>query len=100
MPASEQAAASDGVRPFPKEGAMEFLVEFEVDVPEGTPESEVRDRERADNEAQLDGLLRALPLYEWMHITVTPLEAHPNDPATAPASRASSSASPAARPQA
>jgi muconolactone D-isomerase len=35
---------------------------------------------RADSEAQLTGLLRALPLYDWMNITVTPLEAHPNDP--------------------
>ena len=94
---------------------MEFLVDFTLDVPDGTPESEVSDREkaeasvaakladdghlvrvwkvrvapgdtkvvglyRADSEAQLDGLLGALPLYEWMHITVTPLEAHPNDP--------------------
>ena len=37
---------------------------------------------RADGEAELDGLLRALPLYEWMHVTVTPLEPHPNDPGT------------------
>jgi muconolactone D-isomerase len=36
---------------------------------------------RADSETQLDGLLGALPLYEWMHVTVTPLEPHPNDPA-------------------
>jgi muconolactone D-isomerase len=35
---------------------------------------------RADGEAQLEGLLRALPLYEWMDLTVTPLEPHPNDP--------------------
>jgi muconolactone delta-isomerase len=95
---------------------MEFLVDFRLDVPDGTPESEVGDREsaeasaaakladeghlvrawrapvapgetkvvglyRADSETQLDDLLGALPLYEWMHITVTPLEAHPNDPA-------------------
>jgi muconolactone delta-isomerase len=97
---------------------MEFLVELEVNVPGGTPESEVKDREnaeasaaaklvdeghlvrlwkqrvapdktrtiglyRADSEAQLDGLLYALPLYEWMRVTVTPLEPHPNDPAAA-----------------
>jgi muconolactone delta-isomerase len=96
---------------------MEFLVEFEINVPGGTPESEVQDREDAeaaaaaelaregrlvrvwrltatageakvlglydaDNPAQLDGLLRALPIYEWMRVTVTPLEPHPNDPAT------------------
>ena len=94
---------------------MEFLVEFEVEVPEHTPESEVSEREtaeaaaaaklvdeghllrvwkrlvgpgeskilglyRADSEAQLDGLLAALPLREWMHVVVTPLEPHPNDP--------------------
>jgi muconolactone delta-isomerase len=94
---------------------VEFLVEFEVDVPSGTPASEVQDREdaeaaaaarladeghlvrvwrrpvaagesrvlglyRADGRAQLDGLLRALPLSDWMRVTVTPLEPHPNDP--------------------
>jgi muconolactone D-isomerase len=36
---------------------------------------------RADSGAQLDDLLRALPLYDWMRVTVTPLEPHPNDPA-------------------
>ena len=94
---------------------MDFLVEFEIDVPEGTPESEVTAREdaesaaaaklvdqghlvrlwkrlvgpgesrpiglyRAESEGELDGLLRALPLYEWMRVSVTPLEPHPNDP--------------------
>jgi muconolactone D-isomerase len=95
---------------------MEFLVEFEVNVPDGVPASEVQARTtaeasaaaslvdqghlirvwkppaapgetkalglyRADSEAQLDGLLGALPLYDWMHVTVTPLGPHPNDPA-------------------
>jgi muconolactone delta-isomerase len=95
---------------------MEFLVEFEVDVPAGTSETEVKDRERAEavaatklvdeghllrvwkrplstgetnvlglyraeSETELDGLLGALPLYEWMTVTVTGLERHPNDPA-------------------
>jgi muconolactone delta-isomerase len=94
---------------------MDFLVEFEINVPEGTPESQVTAREdaesvaaaklvdqghlirlwkrqvapgesrpiglyRAESEAELDGLMRALPLYEWMRVTVTPLEPHPNDP--------------------
>jgi muconolactone delta-isomerase len=94
---------------------VEFLVEFEIAVPGGTPASEVKDREdaeaaatalladegrlvrvwrrplaaggtrvlglyRADDEAQLDGLLSALPLSGWMRATVTPLEPHPNDP--------------------
>ena len=97
---------------------MEFLVEFEVDVPAGTSETEVKDRERAEvvaatrladeghllrvwkrrlstgettvlglyraeSETELDGLLSALPLYEWMTVTVTGLERHPNDPAAA-----------------
>ena len=31
---------------------------------------------------QLDALLGALPLNGWMQTTVTPLEPHPNDPAT------------------
>jgi muconolactone D-isomerase len=97
---------------------MEFLVEFEVKIPEGTPESEVEAREsaeahtaarlvaeghlvrvwkrrvapgqtrilglyRADNEARLSGLLGSLPLCDWMQISVTALEPHPNDPAVA-----------------
>ena len=108
---------------------MEFLVEFEVNVPDGAPVAEVKDREsaegsaaaklvneghlvrvwnrpaaagnttvvglyRADSEAQLDGLLGALPIYEWMHITVTPLQPHPNDPAGAAGGRTASRASP------
>lgn len=95
---------------------MEFLVEFEVEVPDGTPESEVEQRTRAeasaaarlvdeghllrvwrrtavtddtsaiglyaaDSEAQLDGLLRALPLADWMQVRIIPLAPHPNDPA-------------------
>ena len=95
---------------------MEFLVQFELNIPDGVPESEVEDRERAeaaaaetlageghlvrlwqapvgtspttvlglycaDSKAELDGLVRALPLYEWMRTSVTPLVQHPNDPA-------------------
>ena len=95
---------------------MDFLVELEVDVPPGTSQTEVEDRERAEavaatklvqegrllrvwkrrlstgetsvlglyraeSETELDGLLRALPLYEWMTVTVSGLERHPNDPA-------------------
>jgi muconolactone delta-isomerase len=97
---------------------MEFLVEFEVTIPDGAPESDVENRQhaeafaaarladeghlvrvwkrpvapekstvvglyRAESTAELDALLRALPLYEWMHVSVTPLEPHPNDPAAA-----------------
>jgi muconolactone D-isomerase len=35
---------------------------------------------RADGSAELDALLEGLPLYEWMHIEITPLDPHPNDP--------------------
>ena len=94
---------------------MEFLVGFDVKIPEGTPESEVNERVgaeataaanlareghlvrlwrppvapgetkavglyRAESEAELDGLLGALPLSGWMQVTVTALEQHPNDP--------------------
>ena len=38
---------------------------------------------RAFSQPQLDDLLAALPLADWLRVTVTPLEAHPNDPATA-----------------
>jgi muconolactone D-isomerase len=97
---------------------VEFLVEFEVNVPDGIPELEVTDREdaeasaaarlaeeghlvrvwrrpmasgrttvvglyRANSDTELDGLIRALPFYDWMQVTVTPLEPHPNDPAGA-----------------
>jgi muconolactone D-isomerase len=94
---------------------VEFLVEFEVNVPDGALASEIEARNsaeasaaarledeghllrlwkppaapaetkalglyRADSGAQLTDLLRALPLYDWMNVTVTALEAHPNDP--------------------
>ena len=36
---------------------------------------------RAGNKAELGGLLAALPPAGRLHVTVTPLEAHPNDPA-------------------
>jgi muconolactone D-isomerase len=97
---------------------VEFLVEFEIEVPVGTPQAEVGQYQRAesaaaaklaadghlvrlwtrplvgdgttaiglyraDSRAALDGLLAALPLADWLRITVTPLQAHPNDPATA-----------------
>lgn len=96
---------------------MEYLVQFQVDVPAGTSDAEIerrRDAEaaaaadlaaqghiariwavpgtspimglyRADDRPQLDALLRGLPLYDWMRITVTPLGPHPNDPARAAA---------------
>ena len=101
-----------------QEDSMEFLVEFELEVPPGTPHAEVEQRQRAesaaaaklaedghlvrlwrrplvgdgttaiglyraDSEAELDDLLAALPLADWLRVAVTPLAAHPNDPATA-----------------
>ena len=94
---------------------MEFLVEFEIAVPAGTPDAEAEQLRlaesvaaaklaedghlvrlwrvgdgttaiglyRAFSQAQLEDLLAALPLADWLRVTVTPLEAHPNDPATA-----------------
>jgi muconolactone D-isomerase len=93
---------------------MEFLVEFELEVPAGTPHEEIERRTRAESdaaaklaedghlvrlwrrplvgdgstavglyransEAELDGLLDALPLADWLRVTVTPLASHPND---------------------
>ena len=34
----------------------------------------------ADSEAELDGLLRALPIADWLQVTIIPLAPHPNDP--------------------
>jgi muconolactone D-isomerase len=94
---------------------VEFLVQFQSHIPDGTPEAEVRTRYeaeaaasarlaqeghlvrlwrpplapgerkalglyRAHDEAELDGLLGALPLHDWMQVTVTPLTSHPSDP--------------------
>jgi muconolactone delta-isomerase len=96
---------------------VEFLVEFDIHVPEDIEQAEIEQHMsaeeaaaanlarkghlvriwkppiargetkavglyRADNEAQLDGLLGGLPLSGWMQIRVTPLERHPNDPAS------------------
>ena len=98
---------------------MEFLVQFDIHVPDGAAPSEVQEREsaetvaaarladeghlvrlwkppvapgetralglyRAGSRAELDGLMGALPLYEWMQVTVTPLAPHPNDPVASP----------------
>ncbi len=93
---------------------MEFLVEFEVEVPAGTPDAEVEQHQRAESAAAAKlagaghlvrlwrrplagdgttaiGLYRAgseaalggLPLAGRLRVTVTPLQAHPNDPAAA-----------------
>ena len=97
---------------------MEFLVEFEFEVPAGTPDAEVERRQRAESAAaaelaedghlvrlwrrplggngttaiglyrardaaELDDLLGALPLADWLRVSITPVAAHPNDPAMA-----------------
>jgi muconolactone delta-isomerase len=94
---------------------MEFLVEFDPEMPKEAAKSDVaqfNDAEAAaaadlakqghlarlwrepaspggdravglylsKTQQELEGLLRALPLYNWMHVTITPLEPHPNDP--------------------
>jgi muconolactone delta-isomerase len=108
---------------------MEFLVEFAVEVPEGTAPAEVDERKRAEAVAaaelvgaghlvrvwlrpedgkivglyrarsrdELDGLLRGLPLFEWMEIVVIPFDAHPNDPAAAAVNEAGPGGLPAPR---
>ena len=40
---------------------------------------------RADSDTELETILDSLPLRPWMDITITPLAAHPNDPAGQPA---------------
>ena len=57
--------------------------------PLASGETEVLGLYRADTKSQLEAWLGALPLHEWMNVTVTPLEPLPNDPA---AVRPSSSA--------
>src|SRR5580704_3323261 len=111
---------------------MEFLVEFEINIPNGTPLSEVKDREaaeaaaaaklageghlvrvwkglvasgetkilglyRAESTTEVNSLLGGLPLADWMHITVTPLESHPNDPGAGGDRRAATGQLPAPR---
>ena len=97
---------------------MEFLVQFDVNIPSGIPAAEVDDRLQADSEAsagladqgvlvrlwklptpagetkllglyradtdlELDECMHSLPLAPWMHISVTQLESHGNDPEVA-----------------
>jgi len=42
---------------------------------------------RAENMEELDRMLGALPMAEWMQTNVTPLEKHPHDPASSQAAR-------------
>ncbi len=47
---------------------------------DGTDRTRVLGLFRAGSRAELAGLLSNLPLYEWMHTSITPLVQHPNDP--------------------
>jgi muconolactone D-isomerase len=95
---------------------MEYLVDFTIDIPDGTSSNDVDRRTRAevarvdalgreghvvrvwrpmpddgrgravglyqaDDDAELQAILEALPLYPWMTISVRVLAPHPNDPA-------------------
>jgi muconolactone delta-isomerase len=106
----------NGIATSREEKQVDFLVEFDIHIPDDAPRSEVEERERgeaaaaaglareghlvriwkppaapgeskalglyrADTRTQLDGLLGALPLADWMRVSVTLLEPHPNDPA-------------------
>jgi len=55
---------------------------WKLPVPSG--ETRILGLYRAETPIQLHGLLAALPLADWMHITVTALAPHPNDPAPEP----------------
>jgi muconolactone D-isomerase len=59
-----------------------LLLVWRLTAPDG--ENKVLGLYRADSKAQLDRLLEALPMYDWMHITLTALEPHPNDPGARP----------------
>lgn len=65
--------------------------------PVATSETNALGLYRADSKTELDALLGALPLYEWMSVTVTPLEPHPNDPAVTQRSAARGEAGVGAR---
>jgi muconolactone delta-isomerase len=54
MRAFEQAAASEDALRSRRRAQREFLVEFEVNVPDGTPASEVKERESAEAAAAVD----------------------------------------------
>ena len=107
---------------------MEFLVEFQLTIPDAIDPAEVDARRkaeaaasaelaragqlvrlwtvsrspgrwrgiglyRANSRREMDALLGALPLHDWMRVTVTALEAHPNDPSPAPVSDLAASGS-------
>jgi len=50
--------------------------------PADGPETTTLGLYQASNEAELDELLGALPLADWLRTSVTPLAPHPNDPAS------------------
>jgi muconolactone D-isomerase len=58
--------------------------------PLSTGETNVLGLYRAESKTELETLLSALPLYDWMTVTITGLERHPNDPAAVQAARSQS----------
>lgn len=50
-------------------------------VPAGADETATVGLYRAESEAELERMLGALPLYDWLRVATTKLESHPNDPA-------------------
>jgi muconolactone delta-isomerase len=74
---------------------VEFLVQFELDIPD---EGDLVRLWRvtlcngrtialglypARGRVELDEISSALPLYEWMHTSITPIVQHSDDPASA-----------------
>ncbi len=65
-------------------GATEFLTTFTVTIPEGTPAQTVEDTKAREAErAEMQAILKSLPLDAWMTVQTRPLTRHPSDPATA-----------------
>jgi muconolactone delta-isomerase len=91
-------------------GAAEFLTTFTITIPDGTPAADVDDTEarrahdlagqghlqrlwklpgegralglwRAQDAAEMQVILKSLPLDAWMTVETTPLTPHPSDPA-------------------
>ena len=76
-----EAAEADAAARLVDEGHLLRVWKLPVD----SGEAQILGLYRAETETELDGVLRALPLYEWMRVSVTQLARHPNDPARSPA---------------
>jgi hypothetical protein len=69
-----------GVRLRERFGGSSSLRSGSANVCAFTPSSKALSLYHADSKVQLAGLLDAMPLYDWMNFTVTPLDPHPDDP--------------------